>query len=619
MPVDSRRSIQQAIKERKFLNKDFDSFRSDLEEYARNFFPDKIQDFSPNGFGGLLIELASYIGDVQSFYLDHQFGELNAETAVETKNLEKLLREAGVNIIGAAPAVVGVTFFVKVPASSGTYDKSGLPVIKAGSTVSSNASVSFQLIDDIDFTITKSDGTPGVGINYVVGETDNNNNPINYIFSATGDCLSSIARTESFSVNGFEPFKKYTIQSRDVTDIISVIDSDGNNYYEVDFLTQDTIFRSVKNRIPASESPPNQQYVDSNLEILPAPFRFYRSTSLATRLTTLTFGGGSSESMNIDLIPDPSQAALPLYGKKSFSRFSIDPNNLLKTSTLGSIAPNVTITVNYKSGGGLNHNIPPQSISEVAIAIMEFPNSPTPGVASIVRASVDANNNAEAAGGADAPTIDELRLQIPSARNAQSRIVSKEDLLGRIYSLPANFGRVYRASIRNNPDNPNSALLYLLCRNANNELVLAPDLLKKNLATYLNQYRMISDAIDIMDGRIINLQINYDITVDPTYNRQLVLQNVQSKLIQYFNIGNFQMDQPLILDDLRNIIYNNVGVLAVRGITATNQTGTISGRNYSTVRYDVNTNLINNSILIPPPGGMFEVKYKNFDLIGRSS
>jgi hypothetical protein len=130
---------------------------------------------------------------------------------------------------------------------------------------------------------------------------------------------------------------------------------------------------------------------------------------------------------------------------------------------------------------------------------------------------------------------------------------------------------------------------------------------------------MISDAIDIMDGRIINLQINYDITVDPTYNRQLVLQNVQSKLIQYFNIGNFQMDQPLIIDDLRNIIYNNVGVLAVRGITATNQTGTISGRNYSTVRYDVNTNLINNSILIPPPGGMFEVKYKNFDLIGRSS
>jgi hypothetical protein len=250
---------------------------------------------------------------------------------------------------------------------------------------------------------------------------------------------------------------------------------------------------------------------------------------------------------------------------------------------------------------------------------MQFPGNPTPTIAASVRASIDANNGSEAVAGADAPSVDELRLQIPSARNSQSRIVSKEDLLARIYSLPANFGRIYRASIRNNPDNPNSALLYLLCRNANSELVIAPDLLKKNLAVYLNQYRMISDAIDILDGRIINLQVNYDITVDPTFNRQLVLQSAQAKLIQYFNVGNFQMDQPLILDDLRNIIYNNNGVLAVRGITVTNITGTVNDRIYSNVKYDIRTNLINDSILIPPSGGMFEIKYKFNDLVGRAA
>jgi hypothetical protein len=323
--------------------------------------------------------------------------------------------------------------------------------------------------------------------------------------------------------------------------------------------------------------------------------------------------------MNDDLVPDPSEAALPLYGRKNFSRFAIDPNNLLRTSTLGAIAPNVTITVIYRSGGGLSHNVPNQSITEISTLITSFPNGTTAPIATDVRASADANNNVPGAGGADPPTLDELRIQIPSARAAQSRIVSKEDLMARIYSLPANFGRVYRASIRNNPDNPNSALLYILCRNDLNQLILAPDLLKKNLQVYLNQYRMISDAIDILDGRVINLQINYDITVDPTFNRQQVLQNVQGKLIQYFNVGNFQMDQPLILDDVRNIIYNNVGVLAVRGITAVNLTGTISGRTYSNVRYDITTNLINNSILIPPPGGMFEIKYVNFDLIGRTA
>jgi hypothetical protein len=160
-------------------------------------------------------------------------------------------------------------------------------------------------------------------------------------------------------------------------------------------------------------------------------------------------------------------------------------------------------------------------------------------------------------------------------------------------------------------------MLYLLCKNTQNQLVLAPDILKKNLAVYLNQYRMISDAIDILDGRIINLQIAYDITADPTFNRQLVLQNVQGKLLSYFNTSNFQMDQPIVIDDVRNIIYNNIGVISVRGISITNVSGVVASRQYSSVRYDVNTNLLNNSILVPPPGGMFEIRFPNSDITGR--
>ena len=624
MPVDSRRNIQQLIKSRKYLNKDFDSFRADLEEYARTYFPDRIQDFSANGFGGLLLELASYVGDVQSFYLDHQFGELNAETAVEPKNLEKLLREAGVDIVGAAPAVCPVTFYVRIPAATNNpngnqpYDTTALPIIKEGTLLNSNRGVQFQLIEDIDMTLTKSDGTPANGITYVNGELSPNGTPLNYIFEATGQALSSVTYTESFDVTGFQPFKRHTLQNRDVSDIISVTDSNGNTYYEVGFLTQDTIYKEVRNRNPTTTTPSSEFYVDSNIELVPAPYRFYKNTSLNSRLTTLVFGGGSADALGEDLVPDPSEAALPLYGRKNFSRFTIDPNNLLRTATLGAIAADVTITVTYRAGGGLNHNIPPQSITEIATLYTEFPNNPTATIAANVRASADANNNSNARGGANPPTLDELRLQVPSARNAQSRIVSKQDLIARIYSLPANFGRVYRCSIRNNPNNPNSAMLYILCRNDLNELVLAPDMLKNNLKVYLNQYRMISDAIDILDGQIINLQINYDITVDPTFNRQLVLQNVQAKLIQYFDVGNFQMDQPLILDDVRNIIYNNVGVLAVRDIAVTNITGTVGDRIYSNVSYNVNSNLINNTILIPPAGGMFEIKYFASDLVGRA-
>ena len=619
MPVDTRQIIQQSTRDRKYLNKDFDGFRADLEEYARTFFPDKIQDFSPNGFGGLLLELASYIGDVQSYYLDHQFGELNAETAVESKNLEKLLREAGVKIVGAAPAVVSVTFYVRIPVNPtiGSWDLTALPIIKAGTIVNSNGGTRFQLVDDVDFTLTKSGGTPASSITVTLGELDSSGNPLNYIFTAAGDCLSSVNNTDTFTVNGFEQFKKCVLQARDVTDIISVADSNGNVYYEVDFLTQDTVFRYIKNKTTLDATPSDQIYVDANLELLPAPYRFYRVTSLATRQTTLVFGGGSGQTMNDDLLPDPSTAALPLYGRTNFPRFTIDPNSLLKTATLGAIAPNVTITVSYRAGGGLSHNIPPQSISDIGSLALAFPNNPTNVVAANVRSSADANNNSSAIGGADAPTTDELRLQVPSARNAQSRIVSKEDIVARIYSLPSNFGRVYRASVRNNPDNPNAAFLFILCKNAQNQLAIAPDLLKKNLAIYLNQFRMISDAIDIMDGRIIDLQINYSIAVDPTLNRQLVLQNVQSKLVQYFNINNFQIDQPLILDDIRNIVYNVTGVVAVRGITVANVTGVSGDRTYSNVKYDIQTNLISDSILIPPLGGMFELKFPTYDLVGR--
>lgn len=624
MPVDSKKTIQQLIKARKYLNKDFDAFRADLEEYARTFFPDRIQDFSPNGFGGLLLELAAYVGDVQSFYLDHQFGELNPETAVESKNVEKLLREAGVQIVGAAPAVCPVTFYVRIPAAttdpSGIkpYDSTALPIIKAGTILNSNRGVQFELIEDLDMTLTKSDGTPAIGISYEAGERGPTGNILNYIFSATGNALSGITITETFTVVGFEQFKRCTLSTRDVSEIISVTDSNGNTYYEVDFLTQDTVFREVKNRQQVTATPPNEIYVDSNIEIVPAPYRFYKTTSLDSRITTLTFGGGSADALGDDLVPDPSEAALPLYGRKNFSRFAIDPNNLLRTSTLGAIAPDVTLSVVYRAGGGINHNIPPQSITEISILITDFPNNPTSDVAADVRASADANNNTEAAGGSESPTLDDLRLQIPSARNAQSRIVSKEDLIARIYSLPSNFGRVYRASVTTNPNNSNGALLYILCKNESNQLVFAPDLLKNNLKVYLNQYRMITDAIDILDGQIVNLQINYDITVDPTFNRQQVLQNAQAKLIEYFNVGNFQMNQPLILDDVRNIVYNNLGVIAVKDIQVTNLVGTISGRVYSNVTYNIQSNLINNTILIPPPGGMFEIKYTSFDLVGRA-
>ena len=607
--IDSRKFKK--IKQRKYLNKDFEGFKSDLLEYARLYFGDRIKDFSEASLGGLLLELAAYIGDVQSFYLDHQFHELSPETAVELRNIERLLREAGVEITGASPAVCEVTFIIEVPVQAGSNpprpDTTALPIIYSGTIVVSNSGINFELTEDVDFTETDKAGN--LTANIQIAKRDTNNNVTSFYLSKSGLCVSGMRATEIFNVEQFVPFYKYTLANENVTDIISVTDNFGNTYYKVGFLTQDTVYKAIINKNDDNE------LVKENLVPIPAPFRFITRTSLETRLTTLIFGGGSATSLEDDVVPDPSEFALPLYGKKVISRFTLDPGNLLKTRTLGVIMPNSTITVVYRYGGGLSHNVAPETIRTVQNLIIGFPNNPTPAVASFVRGSLDVINFSAASGGEDPPTIDELRLNIASAKFAQSRIVTKEDLISRIYLMPSNFGRVFRASIRSNPNNPLSSILYIISRDKNGNLVVSPDSLKKNLVTFLNQYRMISDAIDILDAQIINLQLFFTVVVEPGLNKNLVLQNIIDSLKQYFDIKHFEIDQPIVLDDIRNIIYNNEGVVSIQSLSVVNVTGKVGDRVYSDVQFDVESNTVK-GLIIGPPGSIFEIKYKDNDIIG---
>ena len=611
MPVDSKKQLLKTVKSRKYLNKDADGFYADLLEYARTYFPTRIKDFTPNSLGGMLLEMAAYVGDVQSFYLDHQFHELSPETAVEPRNIERHLRDAGVQIVGSSPAVVDVTFYAKIPVQVGSNppvpDPAVLPVIFTGTTITSDNGTLFELTEDIDFTEVDRSGNLKASI--VIGDRDASLNPTNFVLSRTGLCISGQRATESFSIGNFEAFKKYVLTRENVTEVISVRDSTGNTYYEVDFLTQDTVFRGLLNRNDDGE------LVKENLQVIPAPYRFIKNMSISTRLTTLTFGGGSGTTLDDDIVPDPSEFSMPLYGKQTFSRFTLNPSNLLRTATLGVIAPNTTVSIEYRYGGGLSHNIAARSIRGVTTLKLGFANNPAANLASFVRNSIDALNEQEGAGGSDAPTLDELKLRVPASRNAQSRIVTKEDLLARVYTLPSNFGRVFRASVRSNPNNPNASRLFVICRNSSNQLAICPDSLKKNLATYLNQFRLISDAIDILDAQVINIQILYTVIVEPSFNKQLILQNVHARLKDYFNIKNYEIDQPIIAADVNNIIYNNLGVLSVQDVRIRNIMGIQGSKTYSEIQFDTQSNTFR-GIIMPPPGGMFELKYVDTDIIG---
>lgn len=615
MGFDIKKKIRPE-RNRSYLNKDFDSLRAELLRYARTYFPDKIKDFSEASLGGLLLDMAAFVGDVNSFYLDHQFNELNVETAVETTNIERHIRNAGVKITGASPAFTPVTVYIEVPAEILSDDttrpqRSALPIIGKGTVFTANNGVTFELVDDLNFA--ETDVNNVIKAASVIAETDSSGRPLSYVIYLTGDTISGKVTTETFSIsNSFVPFRTITLSQDNITEIISITDAQGNVYYEVESLTQDTVFKGILNKNDDDE------LVKENLEIIPAPYRFTSSTSFRTGLTTIQFGSGKADSIDDDVIPDPSELALPLFGKRSFSRFSINPGNLLNTQTLGISPVNTTITVQYRYGGGLRHNVAAETIRTVTSLNIKFKGGVSASTAQFVRASIDVTNISPASGGENPPTLFELRDKVPAARNSQARIVTREDLLARVYTMPSNFGRVFRAGIRSNPNNPLATQLFIVSRDVNSNLITSPDSLKKNLRVYLNQFRLISDAIDILDAQVIDIGVKFSVVADPAANKNAIVQTVISNLATYFDISNFQIDAPIVISEAQNIIINSPGVISLTGLEIFNRAGIIDNRAYSNISLNIPANTFR-GLVIPPPGGIFQMKYPNVDIIGSAT
>ena len=603
--------------QRSYLNKDFDAFRSELVQYGQTYFGDKITDFSPNGVAGMFVEMAAYIGDVMSFYMDHQFNELDIVTAVEGKNIERLIRTAGVKIRGAAPALVSVDFYLEVDAISqaGSYfpNPVHMPIIKAGTVVSSNTGIKFELADDLNFAQKDSQGVLEVvkKSNYATMKKDSDGNPTTFSVKMSGLCSSGLIESAAFKMSDeFKPFRQIVLPGKNVSEIIGVMDTDNNEYFEVDSLTQDTVYKRILN------TSSDREFVSENIEMRPAPYRFITSTSRKTGKTTVTFGGGSALSTDDDIMPDPSEVAIPLFGKrKSFPRFSIDPNALMQTRTLGITPRNTTVSVRYRAGGGLSHNVAAGSIKTVSTLITKFSSSVSPSKISTMRGSVEINNIERAAGGEAPMTLNELRSTALSFRNSQSRIVTKEDLVARVYTMPANFGRVFRVGIRDNPNNPLASVVAIVSRDNNGKLMISPDSLKENLKLYLNEYRLISDAVDIVDGRVINVGIKYGIMVDAMTNKNLAVQKINRSLSEYMKIENFQIDQPIMTADLISIILGSQGVISLVDFQVTNIVGNVNGRVYSDQTFSIKANT-DRGIIIPPDGSIFEVRFQNDDIQG---
>jgi hypothetical protein len=612
MTINIKNNLKKADN-RSFLARDFESLRSQLIQHARVFFPDKIRDFSEPGLGGLLVDLVASVGDSLSFYLDHEFRELDPMLAVEMNNILTHLKNSGVDAYGASPASVMLKFTLETPAEkvAAGYrpQRSSLPVVLQGTTTQSYDGITFVTLEDLDFAELDINGN--LVCDYKVIESSSGKVPITYEVHRYIEASSGLETTESIDVpNTHVPFREMTLTNDNISSISDIKDSEGNEYYEVTSLSQDTVFKAVNNinKKDGLETP-------SNLEIIPAPRRFVKTFDPSTRLTTIRFGSGNADVLDDDIIPDPSDLALSLYGKKYISRFSIDPNSLLGTQTLGMSPKNTTINVRYRYGGGVSHNVGVGAVSIITQLELEFRNNPESSNALPVRQSIKVKNDVSAVGGSNAPTVDDLRSLITSARASQSRVVTREDLLARVYTMPSTFGRVYRASIASNPTNPLSAILYIISIDRNGNMTTSSDTLKKNLSKYLNEFRLISDALDILDGQVINIGVKYGVVVAPNVNKIQIIQSINQKIAQALQKKFFQIDQPFIIDDISNIIINTDYVISLSDLRIFPRAGPIEDRSYSstTFPFDQSTK---NGIIFGPPGSIFEMKFPNDDIIG---
>jgi hypothetical protein len=611
-----RRNIQ-------YINKDFTELRASLINYARTYFPTTYNDFSPSSPGMMFMEMAAYVGDIMSFYLDNQIQETYLQYARQTNNLYELAYMFGYKPNVTQVATVELSFYQQVPATvfnQPDYDYALF--IPANTTVSSTdpSNTTFLIEDPVDFSVSSS-GDP---TEVTVYQVSSGGTVVDFfLLRKVRKAISSTINTTTFTFGTPQQFTTVEISSPDIVGILDIVDSDGNTWYEVDYLAQDTVFDSIKN---TNTNDPNlSQYQGDTPFLLQLKQIQRRFTTRFLNSTTLQlqFGAGTSADTDEEILPNPDNVGLGLPFEIDKLTTAFAPSNFIFTKTYGIAPSNTTLTVRYLTGGGVSANVPANTVTSILSGTPQFLNNNlNPNIANPIFNSLAVNNLAAADGGGDGDSVEEIRQNASSNFATQLRNVTQDDYLVRALSMPSKFGVIAKAYIE--PTKAQSVAsgaaasildLYVLSFDVSSKLRTASVALKQNLSTYLSQYRMVNDSINIKDAFIINIGVNFDIIVLPNFNSNEVLTRCILAMQDFFAIKNWQINEPIILRDLYVILDEIEGVQTVKNIVISNKVGTALG--YSQFAYDVTGATINNVVYPSLDPMIFEVKYPNTDIQGR--
>lgn len=624
------------VKQIGYLSKTFTDFRQNFIEFTKSYYPNTYADFNEASPGMMFIEMASYLGDVLSFYIDNSFKENLLAYAEQTPNVVTMAQFLGYKPKLISVATTEAELSIIVPSNDNDEpEEKFLIKVAAGSTFSTNEGqpTTFRLVEPVDFNdITEED--------YIINSYNNSGNPQDFVVIKKCKLVAGTEKSVDLTFSSAQRFAIKQIEDDNVVGITSVVDNVNNKWYEVDYLAQDVIADNLE----LSSNGEDGLMPSVGLRLRRVPRRFI--TRLNRELKTeLIFGSGVANDSDEDILIDSRQIATGQYGDVITNPFdaantTINNLNFLNSTAYGLAPSNTTLTVKYLVGGGVESNCNANTIVNIDNVIVQNDisgySTPDIGTFNSTLQTVEINNPLPATGGGAGDSIDEIRENALMFFNAQNRVVTAEDYVVRSYALPPKYGTVAKAyALRDeqlntiltleggefveNPVNPTAVNLYTLGYNKNKKITSLNTLVKENLSRYIGQYRLLTDDINILDAFVINIGVRFDITVFKNYNMKDVLARSIDTVQQFFDIDKWVINQPIIIADLAYQIGSIEGVQNISNIEIINKYEFRDGADYQPYRYDIPSATINGVVYPSLDPSIFELRYPQNDIIGNAT
>lgn len=586
-----------------YTNRDFETINQELKDYIKRYYPNTFKDFSDAGFGSLMLDLVSLTGDQLAFYLDYQASESMFDSAIEYDNVVRHARSFGYKLQTNPSSYGEISLYVMVPALPSAIgpDLSYAPVLRRRTEFTAQNGNSYLLLEDVDFSDTDKVSIRVGRVNDLTGL------PTYYAIKAKGRIVSGQLAVRTFQVGNFEKFRKLSIGSNRVAEIISVFDASGNEYFEVEHLAQNVIYRKILN------TNEDRWQVPNILKPIVVQRRFTVERE-GTR-TFLQFGHGSDENNGTVDVLDPANTVLNMFAKNYVSDTNFDPTVLISNDKFGVAPSNTTLTVVFRENTTDNVNAATSTVRRVSNPLLRFRNttSLSQDEVNFVTSTLECNNDIPVRGDVSLPNTDEIKIRATSYFSTQKRCVTVSDYKSMVYAMPPAFGAVKRVNVFQDKDSFKRNLnLYVISEDENGNLIRTPNTLKSNIKEWLSQHKMVNDSIDIMDARIVNFGIKFKIVSEPDKNKYDVLQRAINVLRNDIT-NKMEIGEPILISHFYNILNEVEGVEDVVDVQIVNRRGS----NYSTSRFDFDANTSPDGRMIRGyENVVFELKFPVSDIEG---